>query len=679
MHRAPQPAAIVLLTVAALLGAVPAPADSGDTVTAAEIGHGSLLWRTDEPGRFRRAPNQSTRVEITVRGLIAETVVTQSFHNAEDDWVEGVYVFPLPAGAAVHEMRLEIGERVIEGRIHERAEAKRVYEQARVEGRKASLVEQERPNVFTTSVANVGPDEAVSVRIVYQEILRWDSGRFELRFPMVVGPRYTPGSPTGTTASGTGWALDTGAVPDASRITPPVLHPAQGHVNPVDLSVTLDAGLPLASVVCRSHPVEVGSRNGVHEIRLRGVPADRDFVLEWRPEAGHEPRAAVFTEELDGFFYSVVMLVPPAPSDGETARLARETVFVIDTSGSMGGASIGQARRALDLALSRLDPQDWFNVIAFQSSFRRLFPDSRQALPEHVDAARDWVAGLHAGGGTEMMPALRAALEDDRDRTPLRQVVFITDGCVGNEDALFAAIHNGLGRTRLFTVGIGSAPNSHFMSRAAAFGRGSSTHIGNPAEIEEKMGELLAKISQPVLADIELVWPDPGAEVWPARVPDLYAGEPVVVAARLGTIHGDLVVSGVRADAEWRASVPLEIGTARAGVNRLWARRKIADLMDRRTQGADEAEVRRQVVTVALDHHLVSRYTSLVAVDVTPSRPGTEGLSTRPVPTNLPAGWDFSAVFGPLPRGGTGARLHLATALLLAAFSWLVWRVGRAC
>lgn len=669
MHRT-----LLAAVVAVVLGPV-AGAAAAETVTPAEIGHGSLLWRTDEPGRFRRAPTQSTEVEITVRGLIAEAVVTQTFHNRENDWVEGVYVFPLPAGAAVHEMRLEIGDRIIEGQIRERAEAKRVYERAKAAGRKASLVEQERPNIFTTSVANVGPGERVTVRIAYQETLSWDSGRFELRFPMVVGPRYIPGAPSAAPSGGTGLAPDTGAVPDGSRITPPVLHPSQGPVNLVDLAVSLDAGLPLAAVVCRSHEADLEHRDGVHRVRLDGVPADRDFVLEWTPVAGREPRAAVFTEELDGSYYTLVMLVPPALEDAEAARLPRETVFVIDTSGSMDGASIGQARTALDLALEGLAAEDWFNVIAFSSGFHRLFPTSRQALPAAVDEAREWVGRLRAGGGTEMLPALLAALEDDGEHTPLRQVVFITDGCVGNEDALFEALHRRLGRTRLFTVGIGSAPNSHLLGRAAAFGRGTSVHIGSPGEVAERMSELLAKISQPVLADIELAWPDPGAEAWPARVPDLYAGEPVVVAARLGTVHGELTVSGVRADTAWRSSVALDVGTTRAGVDRLWARRKIAELMGGRRRGVAEDEIRRAVVEVALDHHLVSRYTSLVAVDVTPSRPGRDGLTTRPVPTNLPAGWDFGSVFGPLPRGGTRARLHLAAALFLVAAAWLVRRL----
>jgi len=271
------------------------------TIGLGDVGQGSLLFKTDTPGRYVRAPVQSTEVEIEVRGLVVEAMVRQSFHNPGDEWLEGVYVFPLPQNAAVHAMRLEIGERVIEGQIKEREAARKAYQQAKKEGRKASLVEQERPNIFTTSVANIGPGEKVEVRISYQQVLEYDSGRFELRFPMVVGPRYIPGPAIATKAeTGTGWAFETDQVEDASRVTPPVLHPNQGAVNPIRLDVSLNAGMPLERLNCPSHATQIKkTADGVHSIRLDGVSADRDFVLEWTPARGSEPRAAVFTEELD--------------------------------------------------------------------------------------------------------------------------------------------------------------------------------------------------------------------------------------------------------------------------------------------------------------------------------------------------------------------------------------------
>ena len=639
-----------------------------ETVGLGEVGQGSLLAATETPGRYLEVPVQSTEVEITVKGLVVEAVVEQRFENISSEWLEGIYVFPLPQGAAVHAMRLVVGDRVIEGEVQEREAARKVYQQAKSEGKKTSLVEQERPNIFTTSVANIGPGESIAVRIAYQEILDYDSGRFSLRFPMVVGPRYIPGSPVATPSEATGWAFDTDQVPDASRITPPVLHPDEGKINPVKLSVTLDAGMPLERLICPSHPAEISAeKDGIRYIALDGAFADRDFVLEWVPARGREPRAAVFTEEKDGAYYVLAMVMPPADEFVETVRLPRETVFVIDTSGSMGGASILQAQQALLLAVDQLRPEDFFNIIEFDSRFTVLWPDSRPAMPAALAEAKLWVERLDANGGTEIMGPLLAALEDRAEHTPLRQIIFITDGCVGNEDALFAAINTGLGRSRLFTVGIGSAPNSHFMERAATFGRGSFTHIGTPSEVSLRMGELFAKLENPVLADIELVWPDPDAEAWPARVPDLYSGEPVVVTARLATLHGDLEASGVRAHQAWRTGVKLSVRKESAGINRLWARRKIAALMEDRVRGIPEDEIRTQVLEVALAHHLVSKYTSLVAVDVTPSRPEDAALKSGAVPTNLPAGWQFEKVFGQLPKGATPGRFYLLTALLALA------------
>ncbi len=652
---------------------------SEETVALSDVGQGSLLAATAKPGRYAIVPLQRTDVRISVRGMVVEAHVEQLFTNPGDEWLEAVYVFPLPQGAAVHDMRLVVGERVIVGQIRERGEARRVYERAKAAGSKASLTEQERPNIFTTSVANIGPGESVTVTIAYQEVLEYDSGRFELRFPMVVGPRYTPGVPLPTAPSGTGWAFDSDQVPDASRVTPFVRHPARGPVNPVRLAVTLDAGLPLERLASPSHPVEISAQeSGVRNIVLEGSFADRDFVLEWFPARGSEPTAAVFSEELNGEFYVLAMILPPADEFTESVRLPRETVFVIDTSGSMGGASIDQARRALLLALERLQPEDFFNIIEFDSSFARLFPASKPAMPAAVAEAASWVQDLQADGGTEMMAPLMAALDDPAELTPLRQIIFITDGCVGNERALFAAVDRELGRSRLFTVGIGSAPNSHFMERAAAFGRGSFTHIGTAAEVAARMDELFAKIENPVLADIELVWPDPDAESWPERCPDLYDGEPVVVTARLGTIHGDLAASGVRAHQSWQTRLPLRVRSDLNGIHRLWARRKIASLMDQHTRGVSEDEVRDQVVEVALDHHLVSRYTSLVAVDVTPTRPDGEQLQTGGVETNLPAGWHYDKVFGALPQGATAARLRLLTAIL-ALLCALALRARQGC
>jgi Ca-activated chloride channel family protein len=483
-----------------------------------------------------------------------------------------------------------------------------------------------------------------------------------------VGPRYIPGDPANEEPTGLGWSLDTFLVPDASRITPPVLPPGAGPMNPVAIRVELDAGFPVATLQSRYHPVVSEKKEeGRYQVRLRDelVPADRDFELAWTPRPGTMPRGALFREERGGATYALVTLFPPVGPEVEAARLPREVVFVIDTSGSMQGHSIEQARQALSLAVVRLRPSDRFNVIQFNSVTETLWDEVRPATPENRAAARRWVEGLVASGGTEMAPALQAALVGSDDPDLVRQVVFLTDAGVGNEEQLFGIIRERLGDTRLFTVGIGSAPNGHFMTRAAEFGHGTFTYIGDVREVEEKMSRLLKTLESPVLTGIEIAWPQGAAvEAWPARIPDLYLGEPVVVSARLSGEVDDVSVTGRRGSESWTAAMGIAGGHRGPGAAVLWARRKIDSLQDSLHTGADPEEVRKAVVALGLEHHLVTKHTSLVAVDVTPARPTDALLQTGALPTHLPHGWSYAGVFGQLPQTATDAPLHALVALL---------------
>ena len=355
-------------------------------LTPADMKMGSLLLRPDMDRGYVQAPTVETKVRIRVTGLVGRTRVVQQFRNPSDEWVEGVYVFPLPVRAAVDTLRMKVGERVIEGQIQERAQARRTYEKAKREGKKATLVEQERPNIFTVSLAHIGPLESVLIELEYQEEVRYEAGRFDLRFPMVVGPRYIPGIPARTETvsfTGTGWAQPTRAVTGADRVIPPVLPPSSRRENPVELDIELYLGMPLASVKSSSHALKVEHQVGFgYHVTPRdgAVPADRDFTLSWAPDVGAAPRAALFTESVDGDNYVLLMLMPP--SDGQkTARLPRETIFVIDTSGSMHGTSIEQARGALLEALDRLQPDDTFNVIQFNASTSKLNHQPVPATP----------------------------------------------------------------------------------------------------------------------------------------------------------------------------------------------------------------------------------------------------------------------------------------------------------
>ena len=666
--------AVVILLSAPSYAAEVAP----DEVPLEAARSGSLMLKTAS-GLYRALPTLKTDVRIRATGIVARAQVSQAFQNPTDGWIEAVYVFPLPENAAVDHLRVRAGERVIEGRIREREAARKTYEQAKREGRRTTLLEQERPNMFTNNVANIGPGETVVVELEYQQTLRYDQGAFRLRFPMVVGPRYIPGTPV-ERSSATGRVADTDKVPDASRMTPPVLPRGRGPVNSATIRVEIDAGFPLARLDSVHHPVVIERIDGKQVVTLKegAVVANRDFELVWAPQRGQAPAASVFTEVHDGETYALVMLMPPHETAAAGSRIAREAIFVIDTSGSMSGSSIEQAREALLLALDRLTPADRFNVIQFNSRTDVLFRTARAADAQALAEARGYVRGLKAQGGTEMADALRAALDGSRSSERLRQVIFLTDGAVGNEDELFRIIDRKRGDSRLFTVGIGSAPNAHFMTKAAQFGQGTFTYVGNVAEVKQKMSELFAKLENPVLSRIEVHWPQNAkVEMWPPRIPDLYSGEPVLLSARLADLHGELTVTGTRASGDWRTSLPLKATAQESGMGVLWARHKIAALMDDMRTGGNSDTLRAQVVSVALEHHLVSKYTSLVAVDVTPARPAAAALDTAAVPTQLPEGWDYAMSVGELPQTATPQALHLLLAAIGLMLAGACWASGR--
>jgi Ca-activated chloride channel family protein len=655
-----------------------------------EVTEGTLLFRTNQPGRFTPAPILKTDVQIAVTGIIARTTVRQEFTNPSQkkgDWLEGVYVFPLPETAAVDHLRMKVGERIIEGQIKERSEAKKVYEQAKQAGKRASLVEQERPNVFTTSVANIGPGEHITVEIEYQETVRYDQGQFQLRFPMAVGQRYIPGTPViveDQEPNGTGTMLDTDRVPDVSRITPPEQHHSQGSINgsgnPVSLSLTLTPGFPVAKVESLFHPViAIPDPDGGYQISLikDAVPADRDFQLTWVPAPSIEPTATVLTEQRNGETYAILMLVPPTQPNDATHR-PRDLTFVIDTSGSMAGPSIEQAKSSLAAALTRLTTQDRFNVIQFNNTVRSLFPSPQPVTTTAMRKAIRYVEGLSADGGTEMLPALRQALKSQQDSNRLQQIILITDGQVGNEEELFELLAHRLGTRRVFTVGIGATPNSYLMRKTAEFGRGTFTYVGNVNEVKAKLDGLFKKLEHPVLNDIQLDrtgWA--GLEHYPARIADLYEGEPIVLAVKAASLPDQVMLRGQIGTQPWLLPLSMKQATARGGLSVYWARQKISALMDEAFTGTAEETVRKGVLDVALAHHLVSKYTSLVAVDLTPARPTGKSEPGQAESPRSDSGQESASMAG-LPKTGTTGQIQLIVGLLLIVAAAILWRMQRA-
>ncbi|MEZ9820684.1 marine proteobacterial sortase target protein [Shewanella sp. 10N.286.45.A1] len=649
------------------------------------IAQGSLITY-DAAGKANLSLPMKTTVNMQVSGWVNRVSLRHEFRNEQLVWLNGEYVFPLPNEAAVDGLRMFIGERVIEGEIKPKAKAKALFNEAKKQGKKASLLQQKRPNIFSAEVANLAPGETLIVELSYQELVHYDKGEFSLRFPMVVAPRYKPG--------GEKSALSAMATEVNSYLASTLGYQqssATKRVNLVDIEVMLDAGMPIGEISSPYHQIEVSSKEDSQaQILLTAAKANSDFVLNWRPIVGSAPKAAIFSQQGKTHAqenlkensaaqpqYSLVMLLPPQDKMRLSAVAPRELILVIDTSGSMSGEAIEQAKSSINYALAGLSAQDSFNILQFNSNVSALSDTPLNASAINIGRAQAYVQRLQANGGTEMSLALDKALsQQDANSERLRQVLFITDGAVGNEPQLFTQIRNQLQQSRLFTIGIGAAPNAHFMQRAAELGRGTYTYIGKQSEVKTKMVAMLDKLEKPTVTDVEVHFADGSVpDYWPASIPDLYAHEPIMVAMKLPSFSDkELVVSGQLAGQYWQQSLAVENSAEAKGLDLIWARKQIAAL-ELSKEPANRDRIEKQVTAISLNYHVMSAYTSLVAIDKTPARPtGDKSVNGRVLP-HTPKGWQR------LPQTATSSYAMLIFGGMLLLLSLLYWgsfgRVGR--
>ena len=615
---------IILLGITSIVHAIPkVDVDSGTLI--AESAYGDVV----------AMPLVSTDVDIHVTGPIARTSVHQTFQNDSDQWVEALYLFPLPENAAVDQMKLIIGDRVIEGDIQEKEEAKKTYEKAKREGYKAALVEQHRPNLFHTSVANIPPRGQISVQIEYQQSLLWRNKSFDLRFPLAITPRFTPATQQITEEAdlSTGWEMLPNEVPQVLDIA--------GLAQPkTSIDVTLAPGFEVGELISTSHPINVTSRDNDQVMLTVGQDksplAPRDFVLRWAPTSLAMPKAAFFSEKHDKGHFGLVTLTPPESQAPQ--KIAREVIFVIDTSGSMNGYSMDAAKEALLAGVNDLESGDTFNIIQFDSEASAMFSDAVDVDVKSRTRAYRYINSLTADGGTNMQAALDLALTGKTSPGQrVRQVIFITDGSVGNETALFDQIRNDLGSTRLFTVGIGSSPNSYYMTEAAAAGRGTYTYVDRIEQSKEVISTLFKKISQPVLTNVQITGRGI-TDISPSFIPDLYVGEPLAFSVRMDQPVGEILVTGRLGQVEWKKTVKVQAADTKKGIAIDWAKRLIDEWQRSYLHGVPRDHAKAKITELGLDYHLVTKYTSLVAVDKTPSRTTDELVATQAIPSQMPEG-----------------------------------------
>lgn len=590
------------------------PASPGESGLYAYTDPGQLPELRDAAGN--PLPLRHTAVHAALRGHVAAVQVWQRFHNSSTHPIEVVYAFPLPENSAVSDLRMIIGERIIHSDVMRRDDARQTYEEARTAGHTAALLEQERPNLFTQSVTNVAPGEDVVVEIRYLQTLTYDSGEYELVFPLVVGPRYVPDS-----------------VPDAARISPPIAGPGVRTGNDVSIEIDAQAGPPILSYTVPTHAVEASLDAGRLHVTLasRAELPNRDFVLRYRV-AGPEPSASLLLGAPDatGQGHYLMVVHPPAIDvDAEVGR--REVIFVVDRSGSMWGQPLALAKQTTRELLARLRPVDTFDVVGFADGTERLFGTPRPANAANLVEALRFLDGMQSGGGTVMGDAVQAALGDDVAAGRSRYVLFLTDGFVGNETEIFAGTEQLVARmsarggvARVFGIGIGAAPNRYLLDGIATAGRGLARDVSSREHPARVVDAVMHDIDRAVLTGLAFAEASPLArESFPAVIPDLFVSQPVVVMGRYrGRVGDHVTLHGHRGREAVRLDVPVHriqpSGAADELLAGLWARAKVEDLGTALWHATDPAETTRvveEITTLGLEHHLVTAYTSFVAVD----------------------------------------------------------------
>ena len=584
-------------------------------------------------------PLKSTSAEVKIVGKVADVTVTQVYKNQGKKTLEAIYVFPGSTRAAVHAMRMTVGERIIEAEVQEREKARQTYEDAKKAGQTTSLLEQQRPNVFQMNVANILPGDEVKVELKYLELLSAEDKVYEFVYPTVVGPRYSN--------------LPAAGAPDTEKwVASPYLH--QGQAPPYTFGITVEVrgGLPLAKLMSPSHEVKVNYASPqVAQVTLKDEQSggNRDFVLCYALAGDKLDAGLLLYPGKDENFFLMVMEPPDRVK--QEAVLPREYIFIVDVSGSMHGYPLETSKALMKDIITGLRPQDFMNVLLFESSSALLSESgSLPATEGNKKRALEFIQAQPGGGGTEILPAFKRALALPRTKGSSRIVVVATDGYVHVETELFELVRQNLGDANLFPFGIGSAVNRFLIEGMARAGKGEPFVILKQGEAAKQAARFQRYIEMPVLTNIKVAFPGFDAyEVEPLALPDLFALRPLALLGKYrGAPQGAVMVTGKTATGEFHREVkvePAQASSDNAALRFLWARERIQRLSDYQhfARGSDAAQI-KEITDLGLKYSLMTAYTSFVAVDKVKRADGTVETVKQPLP--LPEGVSDLAVGG---------------------------------
>lgn len=615
----------------------------------------------DKDTQADRFPLKETKVTTSINGVIAETYVSQAYANEGNDPINASYVFPASTRVAVHGMKMEIGDKVITAKIKEKEEAKEVFEEAKSEGKSASLLEQQRPNVFHINVANIMPGDTVRIELHYTELISPTDGVYQFVFPTVVGPRYA--SPSAEQNEDTDQWVASPYLKDGA--TPPGTY---------DINVNLSTGVPITGLTCKSHDIDVawdgdsaaqvtlankedfaGNRDFILDYKLTGPEVSCGLMLNMADEAKEHADGAVdaagtvdgATAGNENFF--MLMVQPPERYETEDIP-AREYIFVLDVSGSMDGYPLDTAKELITDLVANLRDTDRFNLILFSDTSVRMSPESVSATEDNVKRATYLIDRQMGGGGTELAPALESAVTLPMEKDMSRSIVVITDGYMSDEDSIFDIIDKNLGNTSFFSFGIGTSVNRYLIDGMAKLGSGEAFVVTDPSESADTADRFRTYIESPILTDIQVTYE--GFETYDIEPPaqsTLFAQRPIVLFGKFkGQPGGTIRITGKTGSKDYVQEIPVDQvkrSEANQAIPYLWARTRVERLTDYNTDTENQDEVKKEVTEIGLNYSMMTPYTSFVAVmDTVRNEDGQSTDVDQPLP--LPANVSNLAVGG---------------------------------
>ncbi len=638
-----------------------------DTAAASTTLSPYFLVHSDDPA-VDRLPLKATDVDVQISGVIANVKVTQHYSNVGTRPLEADYIFPGSTRAAIHALTMHIGARVVTAEIREKQKAREEFAQAKARGQSATLLEQQRPNVFQTRIANIMPGDDLQVVLEYTEFLPPTEATYEFVYPTVVGPRYSN-------------RQGDEPAPDRNWVANPYLH--AGHESPsaFNLAVHVQSGIPLQELTSSSHKIDVHYVDQTQaDIKLQAGEQhgnNRDFSLRYRL-AGKQVQSGILLYEGDKENYFLAMLEPPAKVT--PAQIPpRDYVFVVDVSGSMHGFPLDTTKHLLRDLIGKLRPSDTFNVLLFSGGDRVLSPRPLPATAANVARAVAALEDESGAGGTELLPALKHALSLPTNDAVSRSIVVVTDGYVDVETESFDLIRRNLAHANVFAFGIGSSVNRFLIEGLARAGLGEAFIVTDQADAMREAQRLRQYIESPVLTHLQAEFKDFDAyDVEPQQLPDLMATRPVVLFGKWrGHPGGQITLTGQQADAPYRQTLAIAAGPAdnrNAALAYLWARQRIATLGDYNKLASDDARI-AEITRLGLDYHLLTAYTSFIAVDKVVRNADPAAATTVKQPQPLPAGVSDLAV-GEIPATPEPETYMLLGVAALAL--WWTQRQGRA-